>query len=108
VIIPRLGAEGAAWVSATLAVAGAAASIALFCWLTRVRLPIATVVRSVAFSAICYLLGGLWATAGLLLFVKVAVLSLAVVGLYLVTGELHSSELTMLRAALPQGRAPRS
>lgn len=108
IVIPRFGAAGAARVSSTLAVVGAIASVAVFCWIASLRPPLGTILRSTAISAAAWSVAAVWSTPGALLFPKLALLSVAVALAFVATGELSRSELEALRGALPgNGRGSR-
>jgi O-antigen/teichoic acid export membrane protein len=100
-LIPRHGALGAAWVSAVLALAGSALSVAVVCWVARLRVPVGTIVRTLAISFAAYVAATAWPAGPAMLFFKLAGLSLGVLAAYLGTGELSRDELRALRGALP-------
>jgi O-antigen/teichoic acid export membrane protein len=101
IAIPRFGALGAARVSAALAVVGAIISLVAFCWIARMRPPLATIARSGAISAAAWVGAASWSTPGPLLFAKLALLAAGVLLLFVGTGELGRDDLAALRNALP-------
>jgi len=103
-LIPRLGALGAAIVTTVTAVlaAGICTAVALRVW--QVRLPIGTLLRSVALGVAAYVAASVWPASGLLVVGKVAVLSVLVMVGFVVLGELSRAELADLRASLPEWR----
>jgi len=105
VVIPRYGAYGAATVSATLALAGAAVSLVAVCRITRLPVPWTTLLRSAAIFAAAYFVAAAWPTAGIMLFIKLFLLSLAVVAAFLLTGEVSRDEVAALKRSLPGSRA---
>jgi len=105
VVIPRYGAQGAAVVSATLAVAGAIVSLFAVCWISRLPVPWATLLRSATIFAAAYFAAAAWPTAGTMLLVKLGLLSLGVVAAFLLAGELSREEIEALRRSLPGSRA---
>jgi len=105
VVIPRYGAQGAATVSATLALAGAAVSLFAVCWINRLPVPWATLLRSTIIFTAAYFAAAAWPAAGIMVFVKLGLLSLAVVAAFVLTGELSREEIEALRRSLPRSRA---
>lgn len=104
-LIPRFGAGGAAAVSATMSLAGLAISVAIACRLTGVRLPLPTLGRSITLSASAWAIAALWATPGPAVLVKAACLAAAVLGGFLLSGELEGDEVNALKQLAMRRRA---
>lgn len=97
ILIPRLGAFGAAAVSAVVSLVGAAISLIVAARMTHGRLPMQTVARSTVLAGLAWAAAALWPTPGATVLLKAAVLVLAVVAGFLLTGELDREELAQLR-----------
>jgi O-antigen/teichoic acid export membrane protein len=99
-LIPRLGAPGAALVTALFAGVGALAmALAVFrAW--RVLPPIATVCRSLLVSGLVYTLAAVWSTPGPVLFLKLSILGVVSIGAFLLLGELKADEMALVRLGL--------
>jgi O-antigen/teichoic acid export membrane protein len=103
-LIPRAGAVGAAFVTASLACAAALASVGLVRRLWRVAPTPATFGRSAAVSAAAYALAALLPGPGLLLVPKLAAVSLFALGALLLSGEFKAEELGAARALFRRPR----
>ena len=103
-VIPEAGPRGAAAVTLTFAVAGAASLLALVWWARGIRPPVATLARSAVAGAIAYALSAAWPTPGLLLVVKLAAVSGVIAAVLWGLGELDAAELEALRARLRRRR----
>ena len=74
------------------------------CRITRLPVPWTTLLRSAAIFAAAYFVAAAWPTAGIMLFVKLFLLSLAVVAAFLLTGEVSRDEVAALKQSLPGSR----
>ena len=102
VLIPRLGAVGAAMVTSGASIAGGIASIALVHRLWNVH-AYGTLLRAALIAAPAYWLATLAPTTSALgLVAKVAVGSALILGAFVVLGELDADERRRLRAAWPR------
>lgn len=88
IMIPRLGALGAAWVTTLCAVAGCLAATALVYRLWGILPPVGTFLRSLAIGAVCYVAARAWPTPGALVFLKFALLSLGMIAAFWRFGDL--------------------
>ncbi|MEM9945858.1 MAG: oligosaccharide flippase family protein [Cyanobacteria bacterium P01_D01_bin.36] len=97
-LIPRLNAMGAAWITTLVAALGAVAMIvAVYCrW--RILPPLLTVGRSLLVGAMVYALALAWPVAGLLVLLKLTLLALSIPVLFALIGEFDRSELTLVRS----------
>ena len=93
ILIPRLGAMGAALVTCGVAGAGALAALLAVHRVWKVHPPLATVVRSAAIAALAYLSAALWATPGVLVLVKLAAISAGIVAAGVALGEIPAEPL---------------
>jgi O-antigen/teichoic acid export membrane protein/ubiquinone/menaquinone biosynthesis C-methylase UbiE len=100
-MIPRFGSLGAAAVTTTLTVCGAAAA-GVAVWLQwRVTLPVASVARSTVLCVVAYVLAAWWPAGGLLLVVKLAAVSMLVLVGFLVLGEFSRREIALAGSLVP-------
>ena len=97
--------NGAAIVSATLALAGAVVSLFAVCWINRLPVPGGTLLRSATIFAAAYFAAAAWPAPGIMLFVKLGLLSLAVVAAFLLPGELRRKENDVLMRARSGSKA---
>ena len=95
-VIPRLGAPGAALVTASLSVLASIVSIGLLYHLWKVAPPIATLLRSLLTSLLIYGIALVWPASGWLIIVKLSALSLAIPITLLVLGEFEKKEIHLL------------
>lgn len=102
VLIPRLGAIGAAWVTTTLAGAGGLVAIAVACRMWRISPPLATLGRSVLLCTLTYLVTTLWPTPGLWVIPKLLVIMLMIPIGFSLLGEFTPTELAAARSILGQ------
>jgi O-antigen/teichoic acid export membrane protein len=91
-LIPRLGPAGAALVTLLVASLGALMSLAAMRWLAGVSLPVGTLLRGAAASALVYTLAVLWPAPGLLLLIKLPAIALAAALTLALLGEFTSAE----------------
>jgi O-antigen/teichoic acid export membrane protein len=103
-LVPRFGAPAAAAVTAVLAVGAALATTAVMRTLWHVSFPWISTMRSCLLAVAAYLVSAAWPAPGLFLLLKLAVLSLAIGGVFLLSGELGREELLSLRRTLPRHR----
>jgi O-antigen/teichoic acid export membrane protein len=87
VLIPRLGAIGAALVTTVVASLGSLAALVAVHRVWTIRPPVATVARSAATAGLAYLAASLWSTPGLFVLAKLAVISTGIVAAAFVLGE---------------------
>jgi O-antigen/teichoic acid export membrane protein len=99
-LIPRFGPIGASLVTTLFAGVGALASIVAVYALWRILPPLATFWRSVLLCGCAYALAALWPTPGFLLFVKLAILGLAIVSAFFLLGEFAGDEIALVRSIL--------
>jgi O-antigen/teichoic acid export membrane protein/ubiquinone/menaquinone biosynthesis C-methylase UbiE len=100
-MIPRFGALGAAAVTTSSTLCGAAAAVGAIWRQWRVTPPVASVARSVVLCVVAYALAAWWPAGGLLLVVKLAAVSmLALVG-FLALGEFSQREITLAWLLVP-------
>lgn len=97
VLIPRYGALGAAMVTTVTAFVGAAICVVSAHRVWQVPASFGTLLRSLGFSLAAFWLAAAWPAPGVLVVGKAAVLSVAVVAAFLLTGELSRDEITGLR-----------
>lgn len=90
-LIPRLGAMGAALVTTGVASLGALAALFAVHRVWKIRPPVATVLRSAACAGLAYLSASVWPTPGLLVLAKLATISGCIVGAGFALGEFHPS-----------------
>lgn len=100
VLIPILGAVGAAWVTTAVEIAGALAALVAVYRLQHVSAPRATVGRTVLIASAAWLLAALLPAPGLWTIAKLASIALAIVVGYGLLGELSERELAWGRAML--------
>jgi O-antigen/teichoic acid export membrane protein len=111
-VIPAYGAFGAAVVTMVVALLATIVSVWVLAVVVGTRPPMATVLRSILLGAAAFLAAGAWPVAGWLVLSKVALLSLAVLGVFVASGELTRTELQLLlkafsvRTGPPRGRPP--
>jgi O-antigen/teichoic acid export membrane protein len=106
-LVPRLGAIGAAWVTTTVACIGACSMLRVVSGVCHILLPTSTFLRSIIVCSIAYFLSSLWPAAGPLVVIKLLLVGTAIVGLFLLIGELNRSDFTFFRVLLRQGSEPR-
>ena len=92
-LIPRFGALGAAAVTTSTALLGAAVCLAVACWCWPLKAPLGALARSGAVSLCAYAAAAAWPATGLLLVVKGVVLCVAVVASAALVREFTVAEL---------------
>ena len=100
-MIPRLGAIGAALVTAVMAGLGALMAILAVYRAWRVFPPPGTLLRSAVICALAFVVAASWPTPGLWLVLKVAVITTIIPLAFLLLGELNHDELATARSLLP-------
>ncbi len=99
-VIPHYGAIGAATVTTGFAVAGALVSLIPVYRLLRIVPPVGTFFRSVALGAAGYALAAFWPAAGIVLIVKLFVISVFILLGFYLSGEIRPVESALLRGAI--------
>jgi O-antigen/teichoic acid export membrane protein len=106
-LIPRLGALGAAIVTTVTALVGAVVCVVIVQRVLRTRAPVGTLARGLVLGGVAWLVAAAWPTAGVLVVLKAVVLAFAIVAGFLLLGELDGDEVAALRAWMARGRAAR-
>jgi O-antigen/teichoic acid export membrane protein len=105
-MIPRFGAIGAATVTTTCAIAAALASVFAIHRLWRLLPSAATLLRSLAVSAIIYAISAFWVTQSVLLLLKLSIMAVVIMLLYWLLGETNPRQMwSLIAALLPKGMA---
>lgn len=99
-LIPRLGAIGAALVTTLVALAGALAAVLAVYRLWRILPPAPTLVRSSLAGGLAYTLASLWPAPGFLLLVKLPAIGLIIALVLLLLGEFNAREVAAARTVL--------
>jgi len=102
-LIPRFGAVGAASVTTGLAAFGALAGASAVCVWWRIVPPLATGLRALVLCILVYVAASLWPAPGLLLILKLAILSLLILPGFRLLGEFSASENASLRSLFRPG-----
>jgi O-antigen/teichoic acid export membrane protein/SAM-dependent methyltransferase len=102
--VPAWGAVGAAVTTTLAASLGLAGNLIAVYRLLAVSPPLATIVRSVIVTILCWMVAASWATPGLLVIVKGALLAGMAVGLLFLSGEVTPREMSLLKAVMPWRR----
>ena len=98
IMVPRLGAMGAASVTALLAALGAAVAILAVYRLWGILPPAGTFSRSLLVSVMAYMLAVAWLASGFVVIIKLAFMGLIIAAAYLVLREFSDGELALARA----------
>ena len=107
VFVPRYGAPGAAVTTSLTALVGAVLSAVVMRTALRIRLPVATCVRSLALSAAVYALADAWPAPDLLaLVIKATVLAVGVAVASAVLGEWTRADLAWAHTVWRDRRGP--
>lgn len=101
ILIPRLGAIGASLVTTLLACVGAFTAVIAVYRLWKILPSIGTLLRSILVCGLAYTVATIWPLAGLLLFLKLSVIGIAIFVLFYLLGEFSSSEIALVRSVLP-------
>jgi len=99
-VIPRFGPIGAATVTASLAWLGALGIMMVIYKLWGTFVPAVTILRSIIISIIAYYISIYWSTPGILLLLKIPVVSLVIFLSFILTGELKKAERNLVWAML--------
>jgi len=99
-VIPQSGATGAATVTLGFGVLGAILSLVTVAAIGTLDAPVRTALRSALLSGAAYGLAMLVPAGGVLVIVKAAVLSLGVIGGFVLSRELSRAEFDVIRSAL--------
>jgi len=105
-IVPRVGAIGAATVTTAWAWMGAVVVMIALYKQWEVLPSVLTILRSAAICVGAYYLTSCWQAPGLLLLVKLPVVSLMIFLAFLMTGELRSAEFDFVKSLLPNPDKP--
>jgi O-antigen/teichoic acid export membrane protein len=98
VLIPRLGATGASLVTATSASIGALVAVIAVHRVWRIHPPLMSVGRSILVLGVAYIFATLWAAPGLLLLVKLPVITIAICVSFLLLREFSAGEIELARS----------
>jgi len=99
-LIPWLGAMGAALVTTLVAGLGALAAILAVYRIWRILPPVTTVLRSALLCGLAYSLAALWPAPGLWLFVKLSLIGLTIPLAFLLLGEFNAHEIALIRSVV--------
>jgi len=105
-VIPRLGAIGASFVTTLLAILGALATVLAVYRLWRILPPAGTLWRSVLACGLAFALAALWPAPGLLLLVKLPVIGVVIVLAFKVLREFNAHEIALARSVLSWKTTP--
>jgi len=97
-LIPRLGAIGAALVTTMFASFSALVTVLAIYKVWGVLPPLATVVRSTLICGIAFALADLWVTPGFLLILKLTVIVFFIVLVFYMMGEFSTGEIAFIRS----------
>jgi O-antigen/teichoic acid export membrane protein len=98
--LPRFGANGAALIISVLAWTGALINAIIVSKIWNLKLSIWLALRSVLVCLAIFTLAGAWKAGGMLLFVKLGVLTFLTMVFYLLTGVIKLRDLQLIRIAL--------
>jgi O-antigen/teichoic acid export membrane protein len=98
-VVPRLGALGAALVTTTTALLAAALCVLVVCLVWPLKLPVGAIVKSAAVSTAAYAAAAAWPTPGPMLIVKALMLSVGVVAAAGAMREFTGSDLAWMWSA---------
>jgi O-antigen/teichoic acid export membrane protein len=99
-VIPHAGAPGAALVTVTSAMVGAAAGLLAVHNRWRLQPPIATATRSLLIALLALGIAMAWPTSGAMVVVKLAVISVGIAVIYRLLGEFTADELAFIGTIL--------
>ena len=99
-LIPKLGAIGAAGVTTGAAILAAATTILTVYIVCRTSPPRGTLFRSLLICGIAYALAAFWTTPGFLLLLKLGVVGVTIPLLFLLLGELSGAEISWTRGVI--------
>jgi len=98
ILVPRFGSIGAAGVTTGLSWLGACGCMLAVYKFWRVGLPVSTFVRSITICIFAYFLAYWWKTPGLLLLVKLPVISMVIIIMITLLGEFRKDEVAFVRS----------
>lgn len=105
-LIPRLGPQGAAFVTVGVSLLGASAALASVYVLWKVWPPVGTFLRSLVVAAVVGAVSLLWPTSGLFVFAKLIVLGMISLFGYWWIGEFRQGEIAVVRSFLLRKTEP--
>ena len=97
-LVPRFGPIGAAGVTTGLSWLGACGFMLAVYRAWGVRLPVSTFVRSITICVLAYVLAFKWQTPGLLLLLKLPVISMVIIIIITLLGEFSGDEIAFVRS----------
>lgn len=97
ILIPRMGAVGAALVTTLTAALGAMVSVFLLYRIWGISPRFRTLLNMILCSSIAWVLTVIWPTSGLILILKLAVISLMILLLFFILREFDSYEIKLIR-----------
>jgi O-antigen/teichoic acid export membrane protein len=106
-LIPRFGAIAAAWVTVLLEATGALAALLIVYAVSRVRLPMPTVARTVSIGIAAWLAATLWAAPTLWIIPKIALIACGIAAAYALLGEFSANEIAWANGFLRRFRPSR-
>jgi len=98
VLVPRFGSIGAAGVTTGLSWFGACGFMLAVYRVWGVRLPVSTFVRSITICVLAYVLAFKWQTPGLLLLLKLPLISMVIIIAITLFGEFNGDEIAFVRS----------
>ena len=98
VLVTRFGSIGAAGVTTGLSWFGACGYMLAVHRVWKVRLPVSTFVRSITICVLAYFLAIKWQTPGLLLLLKLPILSMVIIIAITLFGEFSGDEIAFVRS----------
>jgi O-antigen/teichoic acid export membrane protein len=99
-LIPIMGGTGAAIVTASVAFLGALVSLVMIYRIWDIFLPIKSILKGLACSALAFAIASLWPAAGFMLFLKVISIMLFIFLFFRVTGEFTEDEIRLFRSII--------
>lgn len=99
-LVPRFGSIGAAGVTTGLSWFGTGACMLAVYRVWGVRLPVSTFLRSITICVLAYILASKWQTPGLLLLLKLPVISMVIIIAIILLGEFSGDEIAFVRSIL--------
>ena len=105
-LIPLFGAMAAALVTTFLSGLGAMAAVLAVYRLWRILPPLATLGRSSVICGAVFILGLFWPASGALLFLKVPVVAILILGLFALLGEFTAGEIALARSTFDWRATP--
>jgi O-antigen/teichoic acid export membrane protein len=97
-LVPRFGPIGAAGVTTGLSWIGAFCCMLAVCRVWKVRLPITTFIRSITICVLAYVLASKWETPGLLVLLKLFLISIIIIIANTLLGEFRGDKITFVRS----------